>query len=248
MAYESLFERLAHREMVTPYLENAIMADTWPDQYEIKVDSRPYYGLGDGYFHPSTHTMMGERQLYYMFHPDHREKMVREPKRLASQMIFAMGSAMHAVVQTQFQMANVLEDKDIEVEYINKEHHVRGRLDFIVTAPGGLRIPVELKTINPFLFQKTKEIKPTWDAQLSLALDALGFNEGILLMVTRGDPFLIKEFRVPRNDELLSKIYKKFDYVRECIALNTPPKPCCALGSNEMKGCPARFECWLKED
>ena len=48
-----------------------------------------------------------------------------------------------------------------------------------------------------------------------------------------------------RNDELLSEIFAKFDYVREAIAANEPPEHCCPLDSVKMKACPARFECWL---
>ena len=248
MAYDNIFKRLLNREVITPFLEHAMMADKWPDSYNIVVDTSPYYGKGDGYFHPSTHPLMGERQLYLMYHPDTRDKMYREPNRFQSQMIFAMGTALHSVVQTQFQMTGLLTEEDTEVEYVNHEHHVRGRIDFILTMPDGKRIPVEMKTITSWMFQKVEEIKPSWDAQLSLALDNSGFDEGILLLVERGDPFRIKEFPVVRNDELLSDIYRKFDNVREAIALNQPPRFCCAPESKEMKACPARFQCWLKDE
>lgn len=248
MPFDNILKRLSQKEVITPYLENAIMADNWPDQYMVPVDSSPYYGKGDGYFHPSTHPLMGARQLYYMFHPETRGKLYVEPKRLTSQMIFAMGSALHAVVQTQFQMTGLLEPEDVEVEYVNHDHHVRGRIDFILNHPSRGRTVVEMKTLVSRMFGKLEEIKPEWDAQLSIALDNMGASEGILLVVERGDPFRIREFVVPRNDALLSEIYTKFDYVRECIALNTPPKACCAPDSKEMKDCPARFKCWLSEN
>lgn len=249
MVYENILQRLLMRESLTPYLENAMITDKWPDSYNIKVDTSPYYGHGDGYFHPSSHPMMGARQLYLMFHPDTRDKMHVEPRRFQSQMIFAMGTALHSVVQTQFQMAGlVTSDDDIEFEYVNREHHVRGRIDFIVDHPDGRRIPVEMKTINSWGFSRLEGPKDSWLAQLNLGLDNSGYDEGILLVVERGDPFRIKEIPVTRDDKLLSEIYGKFDYVRECIDLNTPPKPCCALDSNEMKSCPARFQCWMRED
>lgn len=159
-----------------------------------------------------------------------------------------MGSALHGVIQTQFQMAGLLAPEDTEYEYVNKEHHVRGRIDFILNHPSGERILCEMKTQNSFAFKKQDAIKPSWDAQMSLAMDSTGFDYGILLVMESGWPYSFKEFRVPRNDKLLSEIYAKFDYVRSCIAMNTPPKYCCVLGSKEMDNCPARYSCWLADE
>jgi hypothetical protein len=99
-----------------------------------------------------------------------------------------------------------------------------------------------------YKFSKQAEIKPEWDAQLSLALDACGQDTGILLLLESGFPYGIKEFIVPRNDALLSEIYAKFARVREAIALDRPPLHCCAKDSPQMTSCPARFACWLQED
>jgi hypothetical protein len=79
-------------------------------------------------------------------------------------------------------------------------------------------------------------------------MDNTGFDYGILLVMESGWPYSFKEFRVPRNDKLLSEIYNKFDFVRSCISMNTPPKHCCVLNSKEMENCPARFSCWLKDE
>lgn len=242
-----MFNNLAQGQLVVPWLENALLSDTWPESYNIKIDSGEYYGKGDGYFHPSTHSLMGARELYYNFHPDHRDKIIRENRSLQSHMTLAMGSALHGVIQTQFQMAGMLTPENTEFEYVNVEHHVRGRIDFILDHPDGNQYPVELKTQNSYGFKKQDSIKPSWDAQLSLGLDNSGFDMGILLVMESGWPYSFKEFRVPRNDKLLSEIYSKFDYVRSCIEMNTPPKYCCVLGSKEMDNCAARYECWLSE-
>ena len=249
--FKGMFNNLAQGQLVVPWLENALLSDTWPESYNIKIDSGEYYGapggVPDGYFHPSTHSLMGARELYYNFHPDHRGKIIRENRSLQSHMTLAMGSALHGVIQAQFQMAGLLTPENTEFEYVNVEHHVRGRIDFILDHPDGNQYPVELKTQNSYGFKKQDFIKPSWDAQLSLGLDNSGFDIGILLVMESGWPYSFKEFRVPRNDKLLSEIYSKFDYVRSCIEMNTPPKYCCVLGSKEMDNCPARYECWLNE-
>jgi hypothetical protein len=247
LRFKGIFNNLSQGQLVVPWLENALLSDTWPESYNITIDSGEYYGKGDGYFHPSTHSLMGIRELYYRFHPDHKDKIIPEKRSLQSHMTLAMGSALHGVIQTQFQMAGMLKPENTEFEYVNAEHHVRGRIDFILDHPDGNQYPVELKTQNSFAFKKQDSIKPSWDAQLSLGLDNSGFDLGILLVMESGWPYSFKEFRVPRNDKLLSEIYAKFDYVRSCIAMNTPPKYCCVLGSKEMENCSARYECWLSE-
>ena len=245
-AYRDVFRSLADRELLLPYLRHAVLSNNWPDNYIVEVDSSPYYGSGDGYFHPSTHPLMGARQLYYMFHPDYADKMVWEVRDVQDEMTLAMGSALHAVVQTQFIQSGLLVPEDVEVEYINEQHHVRGRMDFIIHHPIGDKVVTEFKTHNSRAFTFQKEILPEWDAQLFLALDYAGQPYGILLMLESGFPYRMREFKVPRNDALLSEIYAKFDLVRESIALNRPPPHCCAIDSKEMKECPARYECWLK--
>lgn len=249
MAYESILKRLQEKELITPYLESSIVAENWPDFYNVKVDSSPYYGAGDGYFHPSTHPLMGARELYYRFHPDTRGLMVQERPSLRREMIFAMGSALHAVVQTQMLMCGLVKDeKDIEVEYILKDQHVRGRADWTVHHPNGGDYVVEMKTQDTWLYKKQDEVKPAWDAQLSLAEYALGIDQGILLLVERGGGFQMREFPHRRNDNLLDEIFEKFAMVRQAIAVSQPPTHCCTFDSPTMTGCAARFSCWLKED
>lgn len=244
--YGSILSGLAERELLLPYFRNALLSQKWPDSYQITIDSGPYYGHGDGRFHPSSHPLMGARELYYRFHPEHQKHLVHEARNVQSEMTLSMGSALHGVIQTQFQMAGLITSPEhCEIEYIIEEHNVRGRADFLVHHPDGNSYPVELKTQNSRAFDMQTQIKPIWDAQLSLALHGLGYPTGVLLVLESGYPYRMKEYRVDRNDQLLSEIFAKFDYVRECIAANEPPEHCCPLDSIQMKSCPARFECWL---
>lgn len=245
-AYGGIFKSLADRELVIPYFRNAVQGNEWPERYQITVDSGPYYGKGDGYFHPSTHPLLTAKQLYYMFHEDYADKLVdREDLRtFQMHMVLATGTALHSVVQTQLSIAGLVNPEDIEVEYVIHEHHVRGRIDFIVHHPNGDTIPVELKTVNERGYDFLSKIRPEWDAQLSLALHATGQPYGILMVLERGGESRMREFKVPRNDKLLSEIFDKFDYVRECLALNrVPVDPCCAPGSIERDRCAAKLIC-----
>jgi len=247
-AYDSLFKRLAQRDKITPFFEHGVLSQKWPDEYTITIDSSPYYGLGDGKFHPSTHPLMGERLLWYMFHPEFADKLIHEKRTVMSEMTLAMGSAIHGIMQTQFTMMGLCKEEDIEVEYGSRQHNVRGRLDFLVHHPNGETIPVELKTQNVYAFSRQKEMKLEWDIQLSLEEDCLGYSEGVLLVAEAGWPYTLKEYHHSRNDNLLSQTYTKFDNVRTAVALDRPPKACCALNSAEMTSCPARHLCWLSKN
>lgn len=250
MAYENILRRLQDKQLILPYLENQIISEKWPMTYPITIDSSPYYGLNpdgtvDGYFHPSTHSLLGERELYYRLHPEHRKYILKPRRNLMDEMTLAMGSALHGVLQTQMQMIGLVPEEKIEVEYIIEEHHVRGRIDWIFEHPAQGDIVVEFKTRNTWAFKKQDVIEPHWDAQLSMAEYSQGHDSGVLLMAESGWPYNMKEFRHKRNDALLEQIFYRFDYVRECIAANEPPRHCCPFDSPQMTSCPAKFMCWL---
>lgn len=251
MAFErGLLKSLADRDLIMPYFELGMLSEKWPDKYPVWVDSSPYYGKGDGMFHPSTHPLMGARELYYRFHPATRDKMVPRRRTVQDHMTLAMGSAMHAVIQTQFEMLGFLRPENNELDFTIEEHRVRGRIDMVVDHPTGEELIVEVKTINERGFKKhhgTDTIKPEWDAQLSLQEYALDKGRGVLLMVERGNQLQMREFLHRRNDILLDEIFEKFAYVRQCIERDEPPRHCCMPDSPEMTKCAARFECWLKE-
>lgn len=254
MAFTNILKRLADKQIIVPILENQMRAEKWPDRMPFEVDTSPYYGTGDGYFHPSTHALLTARQLYYEFHPDSAHLMEEEPYSFQKVMATTVGSAVHAVIQTQMKMTGLVGDDDIEVEYINEAHHVRGRADMVVHHPTEGPVLCEIKTRTSYKFGKTvAEDMDSWRAQVSLACDNLSdrygtdFTYGIVIMAEVGWPFRVEEQRVARDDALLEQIYSKFDYVRRAVANNEPPPVCCPYDSPTMRGCHARYACWLKE-
>lgn len=247
-AFDSILSRLSKQEIILPIFENAMRANKWPDSYMIEVDSREYYGKGDGYFHPSTHPLMDERLLYYLFHPDTVKFVTEEPYSLERDLAAGVGSSLHAMIQTMLIQTGLARPENVELTYINEDHHIRGRIDVIVDHPTRGRILVEIKSRTHYKFGKQDAPLPEWEAQLSIALDWAGLENGVILMVETGYPFRMKEFQVARNDALLSQIYQKFDRVREAISLNRTPVPCCAPNSPTASSCPAKFACWSHPD
>lgn len=243
-ALDNILKRLANQDILLPIFENQIRADEWPEKYTIEIDSSPYYGRGDGYFHPSSHPLMDERLLYYIFNPKTAPSMVWEPFSLQRELTVGVGKSLHAIVQEQMKMTKLVRAENIEKEFVISEHHVRGRIDMIVDHPTHGPLVVEVKTRTHYKFGKTTEPLPEWEAQLSIQLDSQGLDRGIILMVETGYPFRMKELHVARNDALLSEIYAKFDRVREAIALDHTPMACCAPNDKRVSSCPAQFVCW----
>lgn len=275
---KNILNSLQQKQIVMPYLENAFHNDQWPDEYDILVDSLPYYGLedeegithdvgvGDGYFHPSSHPLMPARELYYRWHPKLSGLVVNEKRSLTSHMTLAAGSAMHAVIQTQLHMAKILIKGDpdegwkvtdhnpdikgqwvrknpFEWEYINSKHLVRGRMDGVLDHPLGL-MGFEFKTMNSRSFRFLDKEKDEWKYQLNLGLDSYGLEVGVIVVMEMGYPFSFKEFQITRNSELLQDTYGKFDYVRQCVEANTPPRCEHSFQSPKAGRCPVSHLCW----
>jgi hypothetical protein len=246
-----MFKRLAEEEIVIPHLERALFSDTWPDSYTITVEKYPYKPPPPGeigWFYPSAHCLMDARQLYYEMHPVHRYNLPKKSFPLSAIMSMEMGSAAHSIVQTQLQMAGKIpSDKDIEVRFRNEQRRCRGRLDWLFTRADGTKIPVEMKTQNSRAFGQSKEIQDSWECQLQVTMDGLGYDEGVLFVIEMGYPWQMREFRVRRDEELLNAIYDKWATVLEHVKLDVPPKHCCERGSKTMDNCRAKDVCWLAE-
>ncbi|QGJ94943.1 Cas4 family exonuclease [Gordonia phage RedWattleHog] len=229
-------------------------------------------GPGDGYFHPSSHPLMTARELYYRYHPDLAGLVVPERRSLTSHMTLAAGTAMHAVIQTQLYMAGILmrgetdedfewtpqpENPDVvgrwvkknpyEWEYINRRHMVRGRMDGRLRHPQG-EIGFEFKSQNSRAFRFQDVEKDEWKYQTNLGLDACGLDRGVVLVMELGYPFNFKEFPITRNTTLLDEVYGKFDYVRECVANNTPPRCEHSYLSPKAKNCPVGHLCYQQTE
>jgi len=246
-----MFSALADDEIVIPHLERALFSDNWPESYNIKVDlgrHRPPPPGEIGWFYPSAHCLMDQRQLYYEIHPEYRLLLPKQKFTMSAMMSMSMGTAAHSIVQTQLQMAGkITDEKDIEVRFRNEERRCRGRLDFLFTKANGKKIPVEMKTQHSRALNQTKSVLPYWECHLQVTMYGLGYDEGVLFVVEMGYPWQMTEFRIRRDEALLNVIYEKWATVLEMVKANTPPEHCCPRGSAEMDKCRANSVCWLSE-
>lgn len=245
---KGLFARLSQRELLTPYLEKAMLDDKWPNSYQVTVDSSPYTGFADGWFHPSTHCFSDERFLQMSVDPRYKDRLVPERMSLQSRMTIAMGSALHAVVQTQFLIAGMIREEDIEVSLVNEEVHGRGSMDFRIYHPNGKAYAVDIKTQNSRGFDMEHYPKKEWVGQLNCYMDWAGLDEAIVLVLESGFPYRFKEHHFSKDEQLLDEIYGRWTRVLEAVERGDEIREFCCTPATPSKGCPAWYICWGEGD
>lgn len=238
--YGNLFRGLEKKELIAHKLEALIAANKIPTK--VLVDNPTHDSESDDYFHPSMHTSMHARQLYFNFHPEYKKKLIKRERFYKDVIVPYMGTTGHAIIQGTLIENGIVPASDVEISLVNEEHHWRGHMDFLYKG-----IPVDIKTMNPAAFSRlTDDWVPyqKYQEQLNCYMDMYpDAPYGVLLFFEMGYPFRIREYTVKRDTEMLEKIYKKWDYVRESIELDQPPSICCALQGPEFNACAARIIC-----
>lgn len=231
----SLLKRLGSREVLVPHLEQSMLADNWPQQYTVEIDSSPYYGKktqdgeilsvgsGDGYFHPSS-ALACPRELYISFNPRLQHMRPALRKDLAFYMTVNFGTAIHGLMQAQLEMCGLLVPGTVEYEYACDYHNVRGRIDAVIQPPNSGEIVLDIKTMNPrgFGFLKAHTPKPEWCAQVNLGMAHYGADEGLILVVEAGYPWNLKEVPIKKDEALLNGLYDKWERVISGIERDIP--------------------------
>lgn len=240
----TLFNRLNSRELIIPYIDQALSKDEWPSSYQIQVDTRPHDSRVDDYFHPSSHCIPGPRKLQMMIDPRFRDKILVEKMSPTSMMTISYGSALHAILQTQLKMAGILTEEQIEVPLVNEDLHARGHMDFLLDHPNGNKYCVDIKTRNSRGFDNDRGPLPEWVAQLNCYMDWIGVDDAIVLVVESGYPFRMKEWHFKKSSNVIDPIYKKWRYVRGMIERGEEIMDMCCTPASLDKYCPARFLCW----
>jgi len=168
--------------------------------------------------------------------------MPRERRSLSSQMTLSMGSAIHAIVQTQLKMAGLITQEDIEVPLKHPTLPARGNADWIIRHPNGTRILCDLKTQNPIGFNKETEPKASWVAQLSCYADWAGIDDCVVVVFMSGFPYQMKEFRFRKNQQVLDRTYTKWNLVLDAIQKDDPSGLACCTPAErwEYERCPVK--------
>lgn len=242
------------------YLERGGLPDPLTISVRGGTGDRPH----DDWFHPSSHPLMTDRQLYYLLtEPDQWNP---DPFGYQGRMSTLIGSVLHEVMETALMDLKYLvplkgtclacglpqPSQCREHGVVDLKTRARGHVDGILNY-NGIRKHFEFKTANSMVLRNLNnndieafKIKwPSYWAQAQEYLRMSGLSQSVILVFQMGHPWVMREFHIEIDHEHCMKVERKYLLVREAIANGTPPSPCCAIGSAVAKKCRA-MSCAVK--
>ena len=232
-----------NKEVITPFLEEALIKADWPEEYPVKVYNKER--KFDNMYHPSSDTTAGELQLYYKFHPEWRPLLQEERISPTLQMTFQVGSAFHSIIQSMLIHLGFTTIDKVEVKFKNDGRMVAGAVDVLeLTTPDGESFLVDIKSTN----QLPKEAPYNYEMQLRVYQDNCpgAPDRMALLYIEKSYPHRMRAIEVKKDEEELNKLYDKWSRVRVAISNNSTEglKECCpGPGTDVYFRCPARNFC-----
>jgi hypothetical protein len=247
--FSSMINSALHGDVLIPIIHRMLYN---PDFEGFQVEVEPWSSHGkDGWFHPSTHSMMTIRQLYlYLTKPD---LFSEERMELSGVLAVTAGHFWHNFLQRLLLKDGILLQDEFPVQDLSTRR--RGHVDGLL----GNGEALEIKTINLYQIDKIttgtilKEKKPDYWHQTQDYLDMLGVRTMRYLMLAPTYPFKMVEFAV--NADLEYQIRRRNEYLRAIELAEQYPDGtaadrtidlapvCCAPGSAQAKRCPARLAC-----
>lgn len=264
--FRRLADMIGQDLIVKPLVEAALGQGKFPDVFTVTFRKEGKERKPDGFFHPSTHPLMAERQLYYYLTDP--ENWLAEEIAYENRMAMIMGTAVHSFIQMVMLMAGILIKPTGTCQACGRPHGTRkkdcdewgaidrtlgrrGHMDGILDVRGWGRGLFEFKTIGDKAtfgltdhnLQWFKDRKPGYYAQVQDYLDMTGMQKAIVVFCILGFPWRLVEIEVPYDYEFATALRAKYRRVREHEAAGTVPDACCAPLSKEAKACPARQSC-----
>lgn len=222
----------------------------------------------DGWFHPSTHPLMTERQLYhYLVHP---QEWLPDPFSVTSILAVTQGVFWHYFVQSILEKIGLLRviNPDGEHSWDRVECPVedpvlrsKGSLDGIINSDN---VPVlqedegfEFKTMSTFSMKQCprgapddrarlewwKADHPEYYAQNQEYMRMRGLNHMRVVVLGLQSPFPFIELKVPYSPSAAWVVSDKYARVIQAVADRSYPAQCCVVGSTQAKLCSARGIC-----
>ncbi len=238
-----------------PILYGYLEAGKLPDPFTINVRGGTGDRPPDGWFHPSTHPTLTERQLYlYLTEPDQWEP---EAFGYTLKMSALIGSVVHDIVETALDDLGWLVRPrrgacpvcGLPQPGTCREHAVvdlktgsRGHMDGLLETEG-----FEFKTAMPFALtdirnndvERFKARWPYYYAQVQEYMRMSGLVSFKVLFWAMGNPWDMREFTIPADVAHQLKIERKYLSVREAVKHRQMPVPCCVPDSKQSRSCPA---------
>lgn len=240
---------------VVPRLR-AYLYDAEVPPVTIVVDALTSRREPDGWFHPSSHPMWSEAQLYvYLTAPD---KLVPDPLEYEGATAVSAGTFFHGFLQHAGLQEGVFVEREgercdcggkwtsthnrAEVYAEDRETMSRGHEDGETDSGKG----VEIKTAHPAVQEKCRTLqgliasKPHYYAQVQDYMRMVGWEATCVVFISMVYPFPMTEVLVPFDKVFAMKLREKYLRVREAVERGAfPYRGCCG----EPKDCPARVVC-----
>jgi len=251
---------LAQGEILVPLLRSRLWDPDFKG-FDIHINgysSRP----PDGWFHPSTHPMFGERLLYYYI--SQPEKIIKEIFDPASTMTVTQGQFWHEFFQNVLLEAGALQRNPQETGRNPAEWFwsdpltkARGWSDGLtVAAVTGVEEIAELKTMrgpkaakipagapdSPEVQKGFRDLVPGYYAQAMEYMRLSGRRRWRCVIVTLEWPFPLREVVLDYDQFAAYEIAEKYRRVLQAVADHRPPPFCCS-GGKAAVDCPARGIC-----
>lgn len=244
--FKKIVKGLGNKEKIIPVLFSYLTDPKFP-AFDIHI---PGYSnrKPDGWFHPSTHPLWTERQLYYYITKPNQ--MVHERFEYLSSMAVTSGTFWHEFVQTCLLDCGLFLDTEVKVS--DPEAKSRGSMDAVMEGEA-----VELKTMNdmkmaklpkggaedPVVQEAFRLANPTYAAQANEYMRISGYSRMRFLIIATGYPFNMKEIVLPYDKRAALEVRDKYMRVLQHAADQTLPKGCCSPQSAMAKKCGAREVC-----
>lgn len=252
--FRRMLKEASKGDKVVPVLRAALYDPDFKD-FWIKVEGykerKP-----DGWFHPSEHPLVPERQLfYYLTEP---ERLVPEPYDPTKTLAVTAGSFFHSFSQTVLADKGLLirqpevcecgakhDAPNVEVYAINRESQSRGHSDGALSFGDGF----EFKTGHPSIVGKIKDLesfkerKPGYYAQTQDYMRMLEWEAMRVVFMALVFPFDMSEIIVPFDRQFATGVRDKYMRVLQAAADQRITDPCCNPGSADSKICFARAVC-----
>lgn len=245
------FQRLMveHKEglIVKPLLSAYLIGQQQPEftvTFAKRKERKP-----DHWFHPSTHPLWTERQLYYYY--TEGENLVSDPFTEVGMMSITIGTVLHSFLQAIMVDLGIMEPESVEAVVEDEDTRARGAVDGFITMDG-VDAVWDLKTTNPHALAGLSDLDldqftakyPRYYAQQQEYMRLSGKRLAVVTMITTASPWRQCEFHIPYNPEWCGDIADKYRRVLKCVDEGQPPaEECCLPGMPMSRQCPARVPC-----
>lgn len=251
--------------VLIPLIENAVQQCAFPKNFTVRLRAYAAKREPDGWFHPSTHPTMDERQLYYyLAQPDRWEESEFD---YGPRMSVLVGTVMHEVIQTVMTKLGLLippkgtcvccgrphgkgpgkcDEWGVRDDLLRRRGHMDGLLDIPGWCTPGDGI-FDLKTCAPPVIRGVdnndlEAFKIKWPKYYGQAQDYMactGKQKALILFLAMSEGWQMREFTIPRDDLYIARLEAKYRRVLAHVDAGTPPPVACCPGGAKARKCPA---------